>query len=154
MLQVRIAKFNTAVNVDWDALPESAKQHIIEYGLRQNLNDRIASEDNDVKGMELIRARIKALMSGEFRSTGGRESDPVVTESKRLATVAIKKALVANGHKLKDHEDHMSGYVDEYLKAHPETTAIAKANVGARQAAPVADLASLGFTPKKATPAA
>lgn len=39
MIIINISKAEKSLSVDWDAMPEAAQRHIIEYGLRQKLND-------------------------------------------------------------------------------------------------------------------
>lgn len=39
MIKIIVSKADQTLTVDWDAMPENARQHIIEYGLRQKLND-------------------------------------------------------------------------------------------------------------------
>jgi hypothetical protein len=143
VISIRIAKFDQSVDVDWDALPLESKRYIIEYGLRQNLNDRVAGESEALAGMTLVVDRVTNLMSGEFRVGGGRESDPVKSEAKRLAVVAVRLAIRKAGKKLAEYEDQISGLVKRYLEKNPGTFDTAKTNVGARGTAEAVSLEDL-----------
>lgn len=39
MINIYISKADKSLPIDWDKMPENAQRHIIEYGLRQKLND-------------------------------------------------------------------------------------------------------------------
>jgi hypothetical protein len=140
---IRIAKYNRTVDVEFSTLPEEAQLHIIEYGLRQNLNDRVAGEADADIGMALINKRLASLGAGDFRSTGGRESDPVMAEAKRLASVAVKNAIRKAGKKVADYEDQLKGLIESFLDKHPEVLDVADANVKGRKSAPSVNLSDL-----------
>lgn len=43
MFNINISKAKTALQVDWDNMPQNAKDYIIQYGLKQKLNDCYAT---------------------------------------------------------------------------------------------------------------
>jgi len=142
--EILIAKFKRTVSVpDFDSLPLATRAYLIEYGMRQALNDRVAGESDADKGMALVEKRLAGWIDGTVRSMGNREVDPVNTEAKRLAEVAVKTAIRAKGKKISDYEDQLSNLVKGYLEKHPETMVAAKANVDARRSATPVDLDDL-----------
>lgn len=143
ILTINVSKAKRSFNVDWDLLPPEARRHIIEYGLRQNLNDRVASAESVGEAEGLVMKRIDALYANEFRTSGGRENDPVVTEAKRLAEVEVRRAIRKAGYKIKEYEDQIPSLVKNYIAANPDVIAFAEENVQGRKAAPGVDLASL-----------
>lgn len=80
---VKIAKIDMNLRVDWDKLSESTRKGIIEYGLRQLLNDAhaaIALKDGDTeaeartKRAEIeaaVNKRLDALEAGTYRFGSG-----------------------------------------------------------------------------------
>lgn len=102
MLTITIAKANTQLEVDFEALPEASRAYIINYGLTQCLNDAAASiPKDDAKVGELTMAKVgkkmDALVSGTVRVAGVRVGDPIKARAIELAidwTVrdAFKKA--------------------------------------------------------------
>jgi hypothetical protein len=141
---ILIAKFKTSIEVpDFETLPDATKEYIIEYGMRQSLNDRVAGETDLKEGMALVQKRLDGWIAGTVRAMGTREVDPVKTESKRLALVAVKNAIREKGKKIADFEDQLPDLVDAYLAKHPETMDAAKANVDARKSAVKVDLDEL-----------
>lgn len=77
---INIGKAGRAIVVNWDAMPEIAQRHIIEYGLRQKLNDAgsaaIARELGAVEAGIAAYGRaertLAALMAGELRAVSGK----------------------------------------------------------------------------------
>lgn len=75
MFNILIAKADKSLPVDWDAMPENAKRHLIEYGLRQKLNDAGSSATVKALGQEEAGAQafamaenvLEALMKGQIR---------------------------------------------------------------------------------------
>lgn len=74
MIIVNIAKASKSLSVDWDAMPDNAKQHLIEYGLRQKLNDAgsqfttkaLGEKDAGDKAFAAAQVTLEALMAGEM----------------------------------------------------------------------------------------
>ena len=72
MINVLISKAEKPIAVDWDAMPDVAKQHIIEYGLRQKLNDagsqfKKGETDCAANALNAAEAVLSALMDGRVR---------------------------------------------------------------------------------------
>lgn len=72
MFNVLISKADKPLAVDWDAMPEVAKRHIIEYGLRQKLNDAGSQYKKGEAGCAAnaygaAEAVLAALMDGRVR---------------------------------------------------------------------------------------
>lgn len=61
MINVYLSKSDCNLAVDWDAMPDNAKQHIIEYGLRQKLNDAGSSATVKELGKDEAAAQAKAM---------------------------------------------------------------------------------------------
>lgn len=145
---IRVAKLDRDFTVDFDNLPENAQSFLIEYGIRQKLNDAISGLDMnkpnaEADGVEKINAVIAALVAGEIRLMGGREGDPVKAEAKRLATVAVNAAIKAAGKVQKQYKDQLPALVEKYLAKHPEVMDTARENVAARGKAASATLDEL-----------
>lgn len=69
-ISINISKADTLLQVNWDAMPENAKAHIIEYGLRQKLNDAGSQFKKDEEGcadkaLNAAEAVLEALMAGQ-----------------------------------------------------------------------------------------
>ncbi len=73
MINIYISKNDSNLQVDWDAMPENAKAYIIQYGLRQKLNDAGSSatvkelgEKAGEQALAMAQASLAALMSGDI----------------------------------------------------------------------------------------
>lgn len=144
MITINIAKAGQSIAVDFDALPQAAKDYYIAYGVRQSLNDAVAglkADDFDseeaFKEAALIAATERAdnIAAGTIRSHGGRVSDPVEAETMRLAVAAVSAAILNKGGKLKEYtmkqlREKASQHLDKFR-------AQAKANVAARKDAAI-----------------
>lgn len=145
---IRVAKLDRDFAIDFDALPANAQAFIIEYGLRQKLNDAISALNMEAEGAQAdgvakVTSVIEALQNGEIRLMGGREGDPIKAEAKRLATVAVNAAIKAAGKVQKQYKDQLPALVDKYLAKHPEVMDTARENVAARGKAASATLDEL-----------
>lgn len=81
------------VKVDFDALPETSKDFVIRYGLKQYLADGMAGAENVATAKAGVEARVAKLESGDLsRSRGeGKEApDTVETRAIKLAKAAIR----------------------------------------------------------------
>lgn len=105
---IHIGKLDVAVDVDFSSLPEISKAFIIEYGLKQYLNDAhagIKREEKDDEGIELfssdaefhkavtdsVAERISNLSAGVFNSRVGGIRDPFKAECKSIAESMLSK---------------------------------------------------------------
>lgn len=123
MVQVPINKLSKTVEVDFDSLPDNAKEYVITYGLKQVLNDshsayRMAKPEEEAEGtvfdnveefqeavQEVIDAKVEALMDGSVTIRTGVSRapvDPVGKEAYRLAQGKVKDMLKNAGYKLRD----------------------------------------------------
>lgn len=73
MINIYISKSDSNLQVDWDNMPEASKAHIIQYGLRQKLNDAGSSATEKALGKDeagkqalaLAENVLEALMEGK-----------------------------------------------------------------------------------------
>lgn len=105
-MDVQIGKGIT-LSVDWDKMPDNAKQHLIYIGARNVLMDSHAGistnePDYAAKAQAVAEKKLTALMAGEVRVQSTREGDPVKAEAIRIATDRIKAALRKAGRKVSD----------------------------------------------------
>ena len=145
MIHITIAKvskagFDGTIDIDWDALPDNVKTHIIEYGLRQSLNDRVAGEkvtdeESADNAMALVVKRVDGWHEGIVRTHTGGTVDPVATEARRIAETAVKAAIKAKGGKIADYAKQMPRLAAAYLEKYPETVDTARENVERAKAA-------------------
>lgn len=63
MITIYISKADKTLPIDWDSMPENAQRHIIEYGLRQKLND--AGSSATTKELGEVQAGEQALAMAE-----------------------------------------------------------------------------------------
>lgn len=97
--QIPLIKIGQTLTVDESKLPQASQDFIWQYGLRQILNDAMASakagKDSNDEAKDSARAlaekRLANLMSGTFRASPIREGDPVRKRALELASHAIAK---------------------------------------------------------------
>ena len=73
MLTIYISKSDSTLSVDWDKMPENAQRHIIEYGLRQKLNDagsaattkELGKDEAGKQALSMAENVLSALMEGK-----------------------------------------------------------------------------------------
>lgn len=73
-MNILIKKANKTLSIDWDAMPQNAKNFIIEYGLRQKLNDagasatikELGSDEAGKQAFAYAENMLAALMSGSI----------------------------------------------------------------------------------------
>lgn len=140
-MQVLIGKVAQTVEVDFDSLPKVSQEYIINYGLKQVLNDCHASislkavdkagllmyPDSEAVGratMEAVREKLAALQSGDIsiRQAGQvREAlDPIVKVSREIAwddyvkPSLVKKGIKLNTVKAEDRARFVSQVIEKY----------------------------------------
>lgn len=126
-INIRVARINRDVAVNWDDIPNASRDFVINYGLKQLFNDSIVSGKTDGERNGLLGKKLSKLMDGTLsvREGGTRESDPIAKELTRLAT--LKTAAKFKGVKkpdLKAWADSMAAY-----RAMPAMLAQAEKNV-------------------------
>jgi hypothetical protein len=102
---VPLAKAETSVEVALAQLPENSLQHIFAYGLRQILNDAMASAKTAAEAQGMAQKRLDNLLAGTLRAAGTREGDPVRREARKIATDLVTAKVKAKGFKPADVEN-------------------------------------------------
>jgi hypothetical protein len=152
-MKVNIGK-TIEMDCDFDALPQSARDHIAYIGFRNVLMDCHASitkesnpDDFVAVATAMAQKKLAALMSGEVRVSNGRESDPVRAEALRSASAVIVTALKAAGtiKKIADIDAKLlREKAAELVAKKPEFMDKARETIAARKESTV-DLADLGL---------
>lgn len=131
---IDINKINSNQEVDFDKLPDNAQRFIIEYGLRQILNDAhsqcIVKNYDDMEELKsdvesAIKAKLGALQSGEIttRRATHKPADPIEAEAIKIAREAVKAKLAANDMTLKSvGSENVNKLVDQYLDKYGDAT--------------------------------
>lgn len=141
-----------AVEFDWDAMPDTSKDFIVRYGLRQYIADAMAGAENEADAKAKIEARATKLRSGDLARTKGEAKDApdsVASRAIKLATATIRAALKAANAKA-DKEVIKAGAA-ELVRTQPKWTEDAQAQLDAEKTMGGGlDLAALGLIPAKA----
>lgn len=85
MINVYVSKSDSLLSVDWDKMPENAKAHIIEYGLKQKLND--AGSSATVKNLGPNEAAKQAKAAAENVLAALMRGDVTVRQAARQETL-------------------------------------------------------------------
>lgn len=92
------SKVPGGIAVDLDMSNTAAVNYLIEYGIKQSLNDCIAAvkvTDADYSAdntRAIVEKRWNAILAGNVRSAGTREaSDPIMAEARKLARQSFNK---------------------------------------------------------------
>lgn len=101
-MSVTLKKISQTLTVNPSAFPDNSREHIFAYGLRQLLNDAMASHKaEDIKtdaDKAAARAdaqdRLDNLLAGTIRAT--REGDPIAREAKEMAGLEVDAALLGH----------------------------------------------------------
>lgn len=138
-MEISIGKANQTIVVDFGALPKTAQDYVIKYGLTQCLNDAHSSvtakevpndDERAEQAMALAEGKLEALLRGEVRAFGGRTGDPIKAEANRIAVLAVRNILRANGKKTKDYTaEQLAQARDNWIAKNPGVMETAKANV-------------------------
>lgn len=147
-MEIFIAKADKSVTVDYDALPAVSQEYIINYGLRQVLNDAAASvagDDKDVvaKTLALVNKRLDRILAGtvNIRESSGRTANPVQAEAIELALGTVRGEWKKAGRKT--DAKAMLVAAKTKVAANPAYLHIAEGNVAKREA-DIAQLAAMG----------
>ncbi len=85
---IYIKKANKSLDIDFDSLPPHVQAHIIEYGLKQKVNDCHASEDNPDTAWALVQALASRLQEGDItKRAGGRSPSEIELDNLLSATL-------------------------------------------------------------------
>lgn len=152
MTQVNVGK-GIEKNIDFAALPQAARDHIMYIGARNVLMDSHASitaeeypdeTERRAAAEAMVDKKLDALMRGEVRVQSTREGDPVRAEAVRMAIAAVHAKIKSAGKKPKDFE--ASAVREAALKLiTPELLAKAKARVEDTKTVDTGSLADLGL---------
>jgi hypothetical protein len=108
------------ITVGLNRLTDEVVEHIFAYGLKQLLNDCHASEKEPANKLALVQKKLENLYDGKITraSGGGRTSDPVAQEAKRLAKAKIKTLTSGQLRELtdryKDDEGIFAAFVEHF----------------------------------------
>lgn len=111
MTKIAVNVVGTELNVDTDKLTDAVRAYIMEYGLKQMLNDSHASvtattnpDEDERKEAKLAMAekKLASLMAGNVAQARFGGGDPIRTEMRKLADAELTAALKAAGKKLAD----------------------------------------------------
>lgn len=123
------------LDVNVEALPANALEHVIRIGLRNILMDshagvnakampELTAEQVVAQSKAVAEKKLAALLAGEVRVAGQRATrasvHPVAAEMAKLATTRVKDALRAKGLKVADYKDQMERLVAGYTAKHAE----------------------------------
>jgi hypothetical protein len=81
------------VEINWDQVPEEARQFVIKYGLKQYLADGIAGAENVQAAKEGVAERVRKILEADFQRTrgeGGAKPDTVEGLALKLAKDAVR----------------------------------------------------------------
>lgn len=98
MFNIKVSKSDSVLKVDWDSMPENAKTHIIEYGLRQKLNDagsQFKKDSDNFAALALGAAEnvLDALMKGNVHVRQAAASMTLEErEFRKILKALLKKA--------------------------------------------------------------
>jgi len=95
------------VTIQWADLPDSAKERVILYGLKQDIQDTVASVETDGEYKAAIEKRIMQLKSGDLAREKSDRDTSFLTRTidqrvKYKVTDILKAKMEANGLKIKD----------------------------------------------------
>lgn len=88
---VSLIKIGKALDVDFGKMPSNSIEHVVAYGIRQILNDAMASGKTDEERLGMAQKRLDNLMSGTLRAGGVREGNPVRKRALELAEASVRK---------------------------------------------------------------
>lgn len=79
------------VAIDFAKMPEASLNHVFAYGIRQILNDAMASAKTDAEREAGAAKRLDNLMNGTLRASPIREGNPVRARAMELAIAKVVK---------------------------------------------------------------
>lgn len=130
---INIARINHAKSVDFDQLPDSSQEFVIDYGLKQLLADSIVSGTTDDERHALLEKKFQKLLDGTLAIRTSSERDPFGKELTRLANIAVDNHITKKlGLKLKDVSKEDRATLMARARANEKRIAEAKANVAAQ----------------------
>lgn len=88
---VSLMKIGKALDVDIAKLPQVSLSHIFDYGLRQILNDAMASAKTESEALASANKRLDNLLAGTLRASAIRQGDPIKRRAAELAEASVRK---------------------------------------------------------------
>lgn len=161
MFEISVAKAQETFAIHFAELPAASQAFVIEYGLKQLLNDSTASLKVGNEGIESIedlkefatnaaQGKIDALEAGTIGTRATAERDPFKAAMREGAIKMLNDALKAKGIKIKDidkaaHKAKVDSILaDEKHKARLEAYATEKLEAAKRVGAVDIDLGDIG----------
>ena len=91
MIEIQVKKAEQAYEFDFVNLPEAAKEFVIEYGLRQIMNDSVSSAKTQAEAEGMAGKKYDALLSGTLRAVrSATPADPIGAEAQAIAKGIVK----------------------------------------------------------------
>lgn len=128
---ISVAKAQASFMVRFAELPEASQDFIIAYGLKQLLNDSVASLKIGNEGIpdsaaleelatDTVNGKIALLESGEIktRNSGGAAMSPLEAEIIRQAKAMLRNAVKAAGKKLE--KEQLEAVLPAFMQKHGE----------------------------------
>ena len=157
MINVYISKADKILPVDWDNMPEAAKAHIIEYGLRQKLNDAgssaikkdLGAEEAGNQAFAMAEVVLSALMEGKTKTRTARAG--ITLEEREFNKILKANYKKVFGETLEDMDGALEALADklgvkpEILEAKIQEKATAQAEI-TRQIQAIKESSSIELT--------
>jgi len=120
---ISVSKAQQSYNIAWDSLPPASRDFIINYGLRQYLNDSVAGvkPDQTIEAQKAVNARMEALRLGTVGVRATVERNPIKAEAKRevLKALRLKKIKPENVENLEEiisrHAEKHAGRLEKIV---------------------------------------
>lgn len=127
--EITITKLNRKESIDFAALPAASQTFVINYGLRQLLNDSFVSGETHEERVDLLDRKLSKLFEGTLhvREGGSRESDPLAREITKLATAKTSEHFKKKGVKAANIDPEQWKVVLGKFRVHPKLVELAKA---------------------------
>jgi hypothetical protein len=164
-LNIPIAKGGASIEVDTERFTDAAIQYFVSLGLKAVLargmtnitKAKVADEATRKRmAMEKAEENLAAAYEGKIRMTGGVKpkgtSGAETTEAMRLARLAVKDTIKANGGKVSHYDaSEITKAAKELIAADPSYLEQAKANLAERTTKPkvAIDVAKIAVSAKK-----
>jgi hypothetical protein len=168
MFEIRIAKADKNIDVDFNAFSPEVKRFIVEQGLSKLLNaatakDTLAAHNNNEEEMRSdayvnAQKRVASLVAGntsarKSKSSGSKVSGEIMTEARRQAKIIVKAQIKAAHGRISDYSSKtLTEYANKYIEANPSVVEAAKLAVEAAQnlaSKATMDVAAIPIDPSK-----
>lgn len=124
-MQILIKKMGKTVEMNFDSFPQTTKDYIIHYGLKQSLNDSIAMAKTKDECEAFLAKRIARLVNGKM---GVKDPlDKFTSYCKELAMERVKAKISR-----KANPKEFDSWVEK-LMDHPKIQTLARQRIDAEQ---------------------